>query len=204
MKKFIIMLVTVAMLASLSYIVGGNGYFNTQVCAETADTGEKSPLDKQLGILLNGMYDIVNEDEDALGIAEIDMVFDAVEGILGKSDMDNAKAVLEKLDFDIKNSEASDDAKKKLSDYIKTALDIINGAEVPDVSSGEESEPSETSESSETSVDASAPVSAAETESSVNESTGSSSTGMIIGIIACVIAVAVAAVIIIMIIKKRK
>lgn len=196
MKKFIIMLVSVAMLASLNYIVGGNGYFNTQVCAETAAADEKSELDKQLELLLHGMYDIVNEDEDALGIAEIDTVFDAVESILGKSDMDNAKAVLEKLDFDIKNSEASDDAKKKLSDYIKTAIDIINGVEVPDVSSGEVSDASE---------DASAPVSAAETESSVNESTGSpSSVPIAIIVIVCVLAAVVVVAVIVMITRKNR
>lgn len=193
MKRLITILMTVAMIASLSYMVGGNGCFNTQVCAEEAFQTEKSELDKQLEVMLNGIYDIAMEDENALGIPEIDMVFDAVESIIGTSDMDNAKAVLEKLAFDIENSGASDSAKAKLAEYINTAIGITNGKNNSDVSDEESAEASDA---------ASVTESAGETESSVPEKSNGSSAWIIVVVVVCVLAAGAAVAFII--IRKNK
>ncbi len=199
MKRLIMIVMTVAMLASLNYMVGVNSCFNTQVCAAEAAQTEKSELDKQLEVMLNGIYDIAMEDENALGIPEIDMVFDAVESILGTSDMDNAKAVLEKLAFDIENSGASDSAKAKLAEYINAAIAITNGENNTDASA---------EESADASGSASVAESAGETESSVSESPGSSSSvsiaGIVIGCVLAAVSVAVAVIVIIMRKNRRK
>ena len=191
-KKLLTVLMTFVFLCSLiplGYMMDANGGFDTLAYAEGNSSADSvSPLDEQLEDLLNNLYELALDDESALGVNEIDIVFDAVESILGTDDMANARAVLEKLVFDIENSACSDKAKKKLKADIDHIIKTMSD-NTPVSSENESLDSSETSESS--------------SESSVAVETEKSNSWIIIVVIAVVVlAAAVAAVIVVR--KKKK
>lgn len=191
-KKFLSVLMTFVFLCSLiplGYMMDANGGFDTLAYAEDNSLADSvSPLDEQLEDLLNNLYELALDDESALGVTEIDIVFDAVESILGTDDMANAKAVLEKLLFDIENSACSDKAKKKLKADIDHIIKTMSD-NIPVPSEDESLGLSETSASS--------------FESSLSTETEQSNSWIIIVVVSVVVvAAAVAAVIVVR--KKKK